>query len=143
MRCPNCGAELAVAKRDGIDVELCPACQGMWLTPQELEQLEDETFDLGKKGSLVFDPEPSSRQCPVCSGPLQTFSYRDYGLKLELCSQGHGYWLDAGEDKRVLQLMRQEETALERKFSAEDKWAAHLRHWRQPSFLDKVRDLFR
>jgi Zn-finger nucleic acid-binding protein len=141
MKCPNCGAELAAAHKDGVDLDLCPSCQGMWLTPQELDQLETEVFDLGKKGTLVFNPEPSSRRCPVCQGAFQKFHYRDYDLELEFCADGHGFWLDAGKDQRVLQLMRQEEASLERTYSAEDSWAAHLRHWRSRSFLDRLRDL--
>lgn len=141
MKCPGCGAELAKARRDGMDVEQCPSCHGMWLTPQELDRLEDERFDLGKKGTLVFNPEPSGRQCPVCAGKLQTFDYRDYDLQLDMCGEGHGFWLDAGEDKRVLELMRKEERSLQRKYSAEDHWSAHLRHWRRPGFLDRLRDL--
>ena len=45
MQCPNGDAELEQKKRDGIEMEICPKCQGMWLTRQELEQLEDEVFD--------------------------------------------------------------------------------------------------
>jgi Zn-finger nucleic acid-binding protein len=114
----------------------------MWLSPQELEQLEDEAFDVGKKSTLVFSPEPSDRKCPICQSSLKRFKYHDYDLELELCSGGHGFWLDAGEDKKVLQLMGQEEASLARKYSAEDKWAAHLRHWRRPSFIDRLRNLF-
>ena len=122
MKYPNCGYELTPAKRDGLEVEACPSCNGIWMTQQELAQLEDEAFDLGKKGTLVFNPEPSSRSCPECGTGLKRFQYRDYDLELEFCDAGHGYWLDAGEDKRVLELMRKEERALERKFSAEDSW---------------------
>ncbi len=138
MKCPNCGGDLALAKRDGIDVEACQACNGLWLSRQDLETLENEAYDLGKKGSLVFEPERSDRKCPQCAGLLQTFQYRDYEMQLEFCPSGHGYWLDAGEDKRVLQLMKQEEEALTRKFKAEDKWAFHLKHWRHPDFIDKL-----
>lgn len=141
MKCPHCSAELAAAKRDGIDVEACPACQGMWLTAQELDQLEDEAFDLGKKGSLVFNPAPSSHACPECGKALLSFQYRDYDLELEYCADGHGFWLQAGEDKRVLELMRQEEKSLERAFSAQDSWGSHLKHWRSPSFIDRLRGL--
>ena len=141
MKCPNCSTELVAAMRDGIEVEACPSCNGMWLNQQELTQLEDEAYDLGKKGSLVFDPEPSSRPCPVCDQALKRFHYRDYDLELEFCEAGHGYWLDAGEDKRVLELMRKEEMSLERKFVAEDDWSSHLRHWRSPSFTDRLRNL--
>ena len=143
MKCPNCGTELKAGKRDGVEAELCPSCQGTWLTPQELGQLEDEAFDLGKKGTLVFSAEPSSRACPVCQGGLQKFHYRDYDLELEYCGEGHGFWLDAGEDRRVLELMRKEEAGLSRKYSAEDSWSAHLRHWRTPSFIDRLMDLLK
>jgi Zn-finger nucleic acid-binding protein len=141
MKCPNCGADLAPTKRDGVDVEFCSACKGMWLTSQELDQLENEVFDLGKKGALVFNSEPSNRACPECTGVLRRFHYRDYDLELEFCEAGHGYWLNAGEDKRVLELMRREEASLKRKFSAEDHWGAHLQHWRSRSFMDRLRDL--
>jgi Zn-finger nucleic acid-binding protein len=143
MKCPNCGAELSAGKRHGVEAELCPSCHGTWLTAQELQQLEDKRFDLGKKGSLVFNPEPSARNCPACGGRLQKFHYRDYDLELELCPEGHGYWLDAREDDRVLNLMRKEEAALERKYSAEDHWAAHLTRWRQPTFIDRLRNLLK
>jgi Zn-finger nucleic acid-binding protein len=143
MKCPNCGDALAAAKRDGIDVEACPTCKGLWLTRAEFGQLEDEAYDLGKKGSLVFHPEPSERQCPVCASVLQRFRYRDYELELEFCPQGHGFWLDAGEDQRVLRLMKVEERSLKRKFSAEDEWASHLRHWRTPNVIDRLINLLR
>lgn len=143
MKCPHCGAVLAPAKRDGIDVEACGRCGGMWLTRQELDQLEDEAYDLGKKGSLVFNPAASDRACPECGTGLQKFQYRDYDLELEFCPNGHGFWLEAGQDQRVLQLMRQEEKSLKRTFKAEDHWSGHLRHWRSPGFIDRIRDLMR
>jgi Zn-finger nucleic acid-binding protein len=56
MKCPNCNTDLVQTKRNGIDLEYCQSCKGMWLSRQELEQLEDEVFDFGddKKGSLIF-----------------------------------------------------------------------------------------
>ncbi len=141
MKCPNCRAELTAARRDGVEMEVCPACNGMWLSQQELTQLEDEVYDLGKKGSLVFDPEASGRRCPACDQALRRFHYRDYDLELEFCEAGHGYFLDAGEDQRVLELMRKEEANLKRAFRAQDHWSAHMRHWRSPSFLDRLKNL--
>jgi Zn-finger nucleic acid-binding protein len=117
----------------------------MWLSRQELEQLEDKAFDLGddKKGSLIFNSAPTTRKCAQCGKPMQRFRYRDYDLELDFCADGHGFWLDGGEDKRVIDLMRKEETELRRKVLAEDDWAVRLERLRAGSFLDKVRDLFR
>jgi Zn-finger nucleic acid-binding protein len=145
MKCPNCGNELAAAKSHGVDVEACPSCKGLWLSAQEFVQLEDEAFDLGddEKGTLVFAAEPSTRACPECSQPLQGFQYRLYDLPLEFCAQGHGYWLDAGEDDRVLALMREEESHVKRSTRAETQWAGHLRHLRSGDFFEKLRNLLR
>src|SRR6185312_12178244 len=141
MNCPNCGTALEPAKRHGVEVEVCRSCRGLWLDARELDQLEDEAFDLGdtEKGTLVFAREPSTRLCPQCGGVLQGFQYRLYDLPLEFCEQGHGYFLDAGEDDRVLALMREEEKRLKRSDKAETRWAAHLKHLRSGAFFEKLK----
>ena len=143
MKCPNCDAELVLKKRDRIEMEVCPSCNGMWLSRQELEQLEDEVFDFGddEKGSLMLGSAPTARKCPQCAKPMQAFQYRLYDLEMDFCKEQHGYWLEADEDKRVLELMKEEEKNLGRKVLAEDRFAAHLRYLRSGSFLDKIRDL--
>jgi Zn-finger nucleic acid-binding protein len=145
MKCPNCGAELVETKRDGVDAQGCPACKGAWLSRQELDQLENKAFDLGddEKGSLVFSSAPSARKCPQCGEPMRSFSYRLYDLELEFCEAGHGYWLDADEDKRVLDLMREEEARVKRSERAEDRWSSLLRHLRSHAFIDRLGDLMR
>jgi Zn-finger nucleic acid-binding protein len=114
----------------------------MWLTPRELEELEDEIFHFGddEKGSLMLESQASKRQCPQCGKDMRSFEYRLYHLQLDFCTDGHGYWLDAGEDKRVLALMRKEEVNLGRKVLAEDRFAAHLRYLQSGSLLDRLRE---
>ncbi len=103
MKCPNCNTDLVQTKRNGIDVEYCQSCQGMWLSRQELEQLEDEVFDFGddKKGSLVFRSSATTLKCPQCGKLMRSFQYRLYDLEMDFCEDGHGYWLNKDEDKRV------------------------------------------
>jgi Zn-finger nucleic acid-binding protein len=72
---------------------------------------------------------------------MQAFQYRLYDLEMDFCTEGHGYWLEADEDGRVLELMRKEEQNLGRKVLAEDRFAAHLRYLRSGSFMDRIRDL--
>ena len=145
MNCPNCNSTLVQKKRDGVEMEVCPSCQGMWLTAQELAQLEDEVFDFGddEKGSLMFGSTPTTRKCPQCGNPMKGFQYRLYDLEMDFCGAGHGYWLEANEDKRVLELMKKEEKNLGRKVLAEDRFAAHLQYLRSGSVMDRIRDLMR
>ena len=144
MKCPNCNKDLVPTKRNRIDVDYCESCRGMWLSRQELEQLEDEVFDFGhhKKGSLIFSAAVTTCKCPECGKLLKRFQYRAYDLEMDFCEGGHGYWLDKDQDKRVLELMKKEEDGLERKVLAEDRWASHLQHLRSGSFVDKVVELF-
>jgi Zn-finger nucleic acid-binding protein len=141
MICPNCKVDLVTSQHDGMEVDSCPKCEGLWLTALELQELEDEAFDLGDdgKGTLVFSSEPSARQCPQCAKSMRTFEYRDYDLELEFCPEGHGYWLDANEDKRVKALIGKEEDNLSSSYSAEEKWTADLKYWRSGRFLDRVK----
>jgi len=142
MKCPNCAADLVQKKRDGVEMEICPSCQGMWLTQQELTQLENKVFDFGdeEKGSLMLGSSDSSRKCPQCEKAMRTFQYRFYDLQLDFCPDQHGYWLDADEDKRVLELMKKEEKNLGRTVLAEDRFAAHLQYLRSGAFMDRLRE---
>ena len=143
MKCPDCNVELVQKKRDGVEMEVCPSCQGMWLSAQELTELEDEVFDFGddEKGSLMLGTTATTRKCPQCAKPMKAFQYRLYDLEMDFCEDKHGYWLEADEDKRVLELMKEEEKNLGRKFLAEDRFAAHLKYLRSGSFMDRLRDL--
>lgn len=143
MKCPDCNVDLVPGTRDRVEMEICPTCKGMWLTPKELSQLEDEVFDFGdnEKGSLMLSSEPTSRKCPQCGKLLRSFEYRFYDLEMDFCEDLHGYWLTADEDKRVLDLMKKEESNLGRKVLAEDRFGAHLRYLQSGSFMDKLRDL--
>jgi len=41
MKCPKCGHDLAPIEYQGIHVDRCTSCAGIWLDPGELEQLRD------------------------------------------------------------------------------------------------------
>jgi len=41
MKCPKCGHDLAAIHYEGITVDRCTNCAGIWLDPGELEQLRN------------------------------------------------------------------------------------------------------
>jgi Zn-finger nucleic acid-binding protein len=142
MKCPKCNVDLQTQNDRGVEVEACPSCQGMWLTPAELDELENEAFsNEANKGSLYLATQESDLKCPVCSVPLKRFDYRFFDLQLDCCPE-HGFWLDKDEDNQILELMRGEEERVERKFGTEDSWANYINHLRSPSFFTKVKGLF-
>ncbi|MFM8626587.1 MAG: zf-TFIIB domain-containing protein [Actinomycetota bacterium] len=39
MKCLNCDVALAITDRQGIDIDYCPQCRGVWLDRGELDKL--------------------------------------------------------------------------------------------------------
>ena len=143
MKCPRCQGELITEQYKEIEVDRCAKCEGMWLDYGELDQLEDIVLDEDEmKGSLMFRSMRGDLLCPKCQRPMQFFNYRAYDLELDFCDQGHGVWLDAGEEKRVLELMERRIKDLKRKGSAEAEWAGFVRKLKSKSFSKKVKGLF-
>ena len=140
MNCPKCNIELAKKYYKGmIEVDSCPNCRGMWLDFNELDKLEDVAFDDdSRKGSLIHHQAKTEFPCPHCGAAMDEFQYRLHDLKLDYCAENdHGFWLDAGEDERVIAAMNQRAQDIQRKTSAESDWRqtlkdmhAFLRKWK-------------
>lgn len=138
MKCPKCAHELVKKFYKGMfEVESCPNCRGMWLDFYELDKLEDIVFeDDEHKGSLVHFQKQTEYPCPHCGKNLDEFQYRLFDLKLDTCTvNDHGFWLDAGEDERVMDLMQKRSENIQRKLNAEVEWKQMLKGLH--SFLGK------
>ena len=144
MNCPRCQAPLRVEKHTGIEVDRCNQCEGMWLDHHELDELEDTVMDDDqRKGTMMFRSQGSDLNCPKCQAPMQWFRYRHYDMELDYCEAEHGFWLDKGEEKRVLEIMQQRLKDLKRSAGAEVEWDKFLSQVNSRSFMDKVKDLFK
>jgi uncharacterized protein len=144
MNCPKCKTDLTTKMKRGIEVDHCDDCQGMWLDFAELDELEDVAYSKDDyKGSLLTSERNTQLLCPTCSGDLISFKYRFNDLVLEYCPAEHGFWLDAGEDDRVLELMSQREKDIKRSSNAESEFADFLQSLRKKSFISKIKKFFR
>jgi Zn-finger nucleic acid-binding protein len=43
MLCPVCNVELLLAERQGIEIDYCPKCRGIWLDRGELDKMIDRS----------------------------------------------------------------------------------------------------
>lgn len=127
MECPRDNTELQVDRYQGIEIDRCPKCEGLWLDHPELDQLEDVVFDDDRlKGMMEYSPRPSDITCPKCHGKMTIFNYRAYNLPVDSCDLGHGFWLDRGEEKQVQELMKKRIKDLDRSKKAEAEWFGFL-----------------
>ncbi len=108
-----------------------------------LDQLENEVFpEEDLKGTLLYNEVPSELKCPVCGELMQTFDYRGWNLQLQVCPKLHGFFLDAGEEQKILQLMKERQRALGQDEAEEEAWARQLRRMGAPDFLTRLKELF-
>jgi Zn-finger nucleic acid-binding protein len=128
MKCPRCQADL-VAEQEyhGIEVDRCPSCEGRWLDLDELDQLEATVASTAdeRRATVRYAEHRSELLCPVCSKPMTAFDYRAYDLELDCCDE-HGFWLDAGEEARVREIIQERVRDLARSQSAEASWGHFL-----------------
>jgi uncharacterized protein len=45
MKCPVCpGLDLKMAERQGVEIDYCPECRGVWLDRGELDKILERSF---------------------------------------------------------------------------------------------------
>lgn len=50
MKCPVCSQELVPMDRQGIEIDCCPNCRGVWLDRNELDKIVERSVALYSKG---------------------------------------------------------------------------------------------
>lgn len=45
MKCPSCNETLLMSDKNGIEIDYCPNCRGIWLDRGELEKIIDRSAD--------------------------------------------------------------------------------------------------
>ncbi|AEE47847.1 zf-TFIIB domain-containing protein [Cellulomonas fimi] len=66
MRCPVDQAELVMSERQGVEIDYCPTCRGIWLDRGELDKILDRAAapdpGLGSGPARPAEPRPEDRR---------------------------------------------------------------------------------
>lgn len=107
LPCPACSNNLVENTYGGVAIDECWHCKGIWLDKGELEQLADKTHFLPDRlrrpqnvPTRELRPE-GTRPCPRCGHTLQSQLVK--GVRLDMCSDCQGLWLDQGELNQLLE----------------------------------------
>lgn len=59
MKCPNCNETLIMADRQGIEIDYCPNCRGVWLDRGELDKIIDRSasYTQTEPGPIYDEPK--------------------------------------------------------------------------------------
>ena len=100
MKCPRCKNKLkqGTVKKKAVEINYCSQCKGFFLDRGEIEKVSEAAIR-----DLSIPPEASSSRtlCPVCEEWMVVFDYPQTFVKVDICKECKGLWLDAGELKEI------------------------------------------
>jgi len=117
MKCPACGNEMTEKTIAGTRYDVCEGgCGGVWFDWFELKKVDEpgeapgeQLLDVPRDESVVVDAS-QRRRCPR-DGQIMLRHYFSVERKVQVdeCPECGGFWLDAGELRRVRSLGTEEE----------------------------------
>jgi len=113
--CVKCNSILDRATFQGLEVDLCPKCGGLWLDRGEITHAaklpEKELARLRNllRGSSGPPPVPTENKapCPACEGQLSEVLLG--AVHVDYCGTCHGIFLDRGELQQAIDAVRARE----------------------------------
>lgn len=103
MNCPKCQAELHEMRIEGVDLDFCSSCLGIWFDKDEMAFMAELPVDVPDASESEKDARKTDDNCPRC-GEIKleemTFAYME-DLLIDRCPQCQGIWLDKGELPKV------------------------------------------
>lgn len=102
MNCPKCGGKMQLVMFEGIGVERCTECRGLWFDMLEHEHLAaiegSEAIDFGSDELGERFNDIDDIDCPKCSSPmLKMVDVDQPHIWYEGCPGCYGVFFDAGE----------------------------------------------
>ena len=64
MNCPHCNVPLVMTERQGVEIDYCPQCRGVWLDRGELDKIieRQSAFEERIAAAAAPAPAPSPQQ---------------------------------------------------------------------------------
>ncbi|MBI0477086.1 recombination protein RecR [Sphingomonas sp. MA1305] len=80
MLCPPCKVDLLLTERQGIEIDYCPTCRGVWLDRGELDKMIERNADYQAAAPRADAPRYPSLRDAAPAGPWgQHDEHRGFG----------------------------------------------------------------
>lgn len=111
--CVKCNSILDKATFQGLEVDLCPKCGGLWLDRGEISRASKlPEAELARLRALLTGtpgpppiPTEAIAPCPVCPGSLAEVMLGN--VRVDYCSRCQGIFLDKGELEDAIAAVRE------------------------------------
>ena len=61
MKCPNCDETLIMTERQGVEIDYCPKCRGVWLDKGELDKIIEKSSSTDSNQQFKQQDEKRNR----------------------------------------------------------------------------------
>jgi len=129
INCVNGCGSLETTSYEGVTIDLCSSCNGVWLDYSELthiintkEKLWSNSYIESIKDEIGVTGTPDNEKkrnvlCPKCNEVMPPINYQySSGVIVNTCRSNHGVWLDSGELEKI---------------------QIYMEHWREKALKDK------
>lgn len=108
MRCPKCRSDMEQVEYEGVEVDRCSVCNGVWFDEGEMDQLSSsdaaKAIDTGSARQGRHLNVLDEYRCPRCGGEMLKKTDPDQThIWYETCGDCHGSFFDAGEFRDLAQ----------------------------------------
>jgi uncharacterized protein len=79
MECPICKVTLLMAEKQGIEIDYCPTCRGVWLDRGELEKIIEKTYMQEKQSEQPYVENNQPYDKPFYSGHHDSDHHGSHG----------------------------------------------------------------
>jgi len=115
MNCPNCSIALVQKNIQGIQIDECEQCEGIWLEEAELRQVKDKIdsdlnwmdFEILKHPEK-FKPKAKRTACPSCKKAMSVLDYDETKVEIDYCTDCKGVWLEKNELESIIAALEKE-----------------------------------
>ncbi|MFT5571104.1 MAG: Zn-finger nucleic acid-binding protein [Cryomorphaceae bacterium] len=102
MRCPKCRSDMQQVTIDGIEVDRCSDCYGLWFDDGKLSNLRNKeaaaVLDIGDVKTGKKQNQIEHYRCPRCAGSINRMvDPEQTHIWFEQCDYCRGSFFDAGE----------------------------------------------
>lgn len=109
MRCPKCRSDMEQVEYEGVEVDRCSVCDGVWFDEGEMDQLSSsdaaKAIDTGSARQGRHLNVLDEYRCPRCGGEMLKKTDPDQThIWYETCGDCHGSFFDAGEFRDLAQV---------------------------------------
>ena len=98
MDCPRCKKPAKEIYQQGVMVDFCPECKGVWMDGGEINYFVGNPGLVAEKlKEPLLGEQASELNCPRCAVPMRKGGLIESSLEVDHCATCNGLWFNPGE----------------------------------------------